>query len=49
MKVVKLCSNVDMTVTNVVCDKPLGHSGPHEATITWGDEHEEEYDLGGEG
>jgi hypothetical protein len=36
----KLCSDVDKEITHVVCDKPLGHSGPHQATVTWGDEVE---------
>jgi hypothetical protein len=45
----KLCSKVDEDITAVVCDLPLGHSGPHKATVTWGDEGDIENDIGGEG
>lgn len=38
-KVTKLCSDVDTDVTRVVCDLPLGHKGPHKATVVWGDEN----------
>lgn len=38
MKVTTLCSNVADDHTRIVCDLPLGHKGPHKATVVWGDE-----------
>lgn len=35
--IVILCSNWNF-LNQVVCDKPLGHKGPHQALIVWGDE-----------
>jgi hypothetical protein len=33
----KLCSAYD-EFTQLTCDLPEGHKGPHKATVLWGDE-----------
>ena len=45
----RLCSSFDV-IHCVTCDLPLGHRGPHKATLVWGDDdyddsEEEEIDL----
>ncbi len=39
----RLCSTFDEE-HKVVCDLPLGHLGPHTATVVWGDDDDEEDD-----